>query len=146
MSKTIHIKADTAEILSASREVGRLTIGSDLTTPQGHGQLPIDILENEKEILLITPIAGVDIKDTEIVVTNDVLTIKGKREVSVKPFGFTEQDYFVQECFWGPFERSVMLPPNLDTDLIEATQKNMILFVRIPKKKIINMRIVKIKN
>ena len=114
-------------------------------SPEGFGQLPIDILENEKEILIITPIAGVDLDKTEIVVTNDVLTIRGERQTDLSQFNFKKREYYVQECFWGRFSRSVILPAHVDTSKIEATQKDYVLYVRIPKKSAITMRIVKIK-
>ena len=110
------------------------------------GQLPIDILENEKEILIITPIAGVDLDKTEIILTNDVLTIRGERQTDLSKFSFKKNDYYAQECFWGKFSRSVILPANVDDQKIEATQKDHVLYIRIPKKSAIYMRIFKIKS
>lgn len=115
-------------------------------SPEGFGQLPIDIFENGKEILVITPIAGVDLDSTEIVVTNDVLTIRGERQTDLSLFNFKKRDMYVQECFWGRFSRSVILPPNADANQIDATQKDHVLYIRIPKKTSIHMKIVKIKN
>lgn len=115
-------------------------------SPEGFGKLPIDILENETEILVITPIAGVDLDNTEIVVTNDVLTIRGERQTDLSDFSFKKRDYYVQECFWGRFSRSIILPANVDPQRIEATQKNHVLYVKIPKRSAIRMRIVRIKS
>jgi len=115
-------------------------------SPQGFGQLPIDILENEKEILVITPISGVDLDKTEIIITNDVLTIRGERQTDLSNFSFKKRDYYVQECFWGRFSRSVILPANADSQKIEAFQKDYVLYIRIPKRSAITMRIVKIKS
>jgi len=115
-------------------------------SPEGYGQLPIDILENEREILILTPIAGVDLDKTEIIITNDVLTIRGERQTDLSLFDFKKRDYYVQECFWGRFSRSVILPANVDSSRIEATQKEFVLYIRIPKKSAIQLRIVKIKS
>jgi len=132
--------------ISASKETMN-TEGSQLSqSPEGFGQLPIDILENEKEILVITPIAGVDLDKTEIIVTNDVLTIRGERQTDLSDFNFKKRDYYVQECFWGRFSRSVILPANVDSNKIEATQKDHVLYISIPKRSAIQMRIVKIKS
>jgi len=114
--------------------------------PSGFGQLPVDVLENEKEILVTAPLAGVNLDNAEVVINNDVLTIRGKREMDSESYGFKRKDYFVQECFWGEFSRSVILPPNADAQGIEATQKNHILYIRIPKRLNLQMRIVKIKS
>lgn len=109
------------------------------------GQLPVDILENDREILIMTPVAGMDLDRTEVVITNDVLTIRGTRENHAQAFGFSGKNTFRQECYWGAFSRSVLLPANVDTSLIEATQENHVLYIRIPKQRRVNMRIVKIK-
>ncbi|MBN2087505.1 Hsp20/alpha crystallin family protein [Candidatus Peregrinibacteria bacterium] len=129
-----------------------LAIGNELEekqigeAPAGFGQLPIDVLENDKEILVIAPLAGVDLDNAEVIINNDVLTIRGRREVDEDLFGFKRKDYFVQECYWGEFSRSIILPPNADSSKIEATQKDHILYIKIPKKVEFQMRIVKIKS
>jgi len=117
-----------------------------LDSPTGYGQLPIDILENKKEILIVAPLAGVDLDNTEIVINEDTLTIRGKREISSEINNFKGNEYYVQECFWGEFSRSVILPPDTETQSIEASQENHILYIKIPKKPAINLRIVKIKS
>ena len=132
--------------ISASREVNKKEIKKLSHFKGGFGQLPIDILENEKEILIITPIAGVDLDKTEIILTNDVLTIRGERQTDLDKFSFKKSDYYVQECFWGKFSRSVILPAHVNNQKIEAKQKNHVLYIRIPKRKSIQMHIVKIKS
>lgn len=132
--------------IPASKEIEQTESSQLSQSPEGFGQLPIDILENEKEILVITPIAGVDLDKTEIIVTNDVLTIRGERQTDLSSFNFKKRDYYVQECFWGRFSRSVILPANVDSNKIEANQKDHVLYIRIPKKSAIQMRIVKIKS
>jgi len=119
---------------------------ADVSSVAGFGQLPIDILENANEIMIVTPLAGVDIDKTEVVINEEVLSIRGKREPGATIHKFKGKDYFLQECFWGEFSRSVILPPNVDTQNIEATQENHILYIRIPKKPNFTMRIVKIKS
>jgi len=109
-------------------------------------KLPVDILENNKEILIITPLAGVDLSDAEIVINEDILTIRGKRVLDDDILSLSNFKYFSQECYWGEFERSVILPPNVDSQLIDATQYNQILYIRIPKRLNLKMRIIKIKS
>ena len=118
---------------------------STIEEPSGYGQLPIDILENDKEILIIAPLAGIDIEQAEVVINNDILTIRGKRDLNIETYGFKRKDYFVQECFWGEFSRSVILPTNIDTHTIEATQQNHILYIKIQKRMNIQIKIVRIK-
>ena len=144
--KQVQIKIPTHIPIPASKEVDANEASQLSQSPEGFGQLPIDILENEKEILVITPIAGVDLDNTEIIITNDVLTIRGERQTDLNDFSFKQRDYYVQECFWGRFSRSVILPSNVDAQKIEATQKDHVLYIRIPKRSAIQMRIVKIKS
>ena len=142
----VKFKSPTHITIPASKGIEATDVSNLSQSPEGFGQLPIDILENEKEILVITPIAGVDLDQTEIIVTNDVLTIRGERQTDLSGFSFKKRDYYVQECFWGRFSRSVILPANVDSSKIEATQRGHVLYIRIPKKSAIQMRIVKIKS
>jgi len=144
--KQIQFKAPIKSPILASKTIEQNEASQLSQSPEGFGQLPIDILENEKEILIITPIAGVDLDKTEIIVTNDVLTIRGERQTDLSNFSFKKRDYYVQECFWGRFSRSVILPTSVDSNKIDAFQKNHVLYIRIPKRSAIQMRIVKIKS
>lgn len=97
----IKFKQPASITIPASREAEQPENSQLSQSPEGFGQLPIDILENEREILVITPIAGVDLDKTEIIVTNDVLTIRGERQTDLSDFNFKKRDYYVQECFLG---------------------------------------------
>ena len=117
-----------------------------VTEAENQGQLPVDVLENKDEIRIIAPLAGVDIDEVEIVLNEDVLTISGIREVSEAVSSLKGTDYYAQECYWGPFSRSIILPVQAEPTQIEATQKNHILYIRIPKKPVIQMKIIKIRS
>jgi len=142
MRKTIFNKKAAARTIQLSSEEG----ATDATSTPGYGQLPIDILESKNEIMIVAPLAGVDIDNTEVVINEDLLTIRGKREPGSEINRFNGKEYFLQECFWGEFSRSVILPPNVDMHNIDASQENHILYIRVPKKPNIQMRIVKIKS
>ena len=146
MKKTSNNSSGGTNPTFASRQIKEDDLPKDINPPAGQGQLPIDIFENEKEIFIVAPIPGVDMEQAEIVVSDDVLTIKGKREVNLENFALKKEDHYVQECFWGSFSRSVILPPNANINQIEATQKEHILYIQIPKRENMKMRIVKIKS
>lgn len=97
---------------------------------EGEGQLTIDVYQTPEEIVVESPIAGVDPEQLDINITNESVTIKGKRERQHK---VKEEDYFYQECYWGKFSRSVILPQEIDSEKAEATIKNGILTIRLPK-------------
>lgn len=133
-AKTIRIGAEPIE---KEKPIGQ---------PDSFGQLPVDVLENQDEIRVVAPLAGVDIDEVQIVINDDVLTIKGKREIDEEVTQLKGVDYYAQECYWGDFLRSIILPAHADTSQIEASQKNHILYIRIPKKPNVQMRIVKIQS
>lgn len=108
----------------------------------GEGQLAVDIYHNDDEIVVIAPMAGVDIDDVSITVDDDVLTIKGTRET---PPSDPDAEFYVQECFWGSFSRSIILPVAADADKIAATFDDSVLVIRIPKERNAKRRVVKIK-
>lgn len=93
------------------------------------GQLTIDIYQTENELVIRSAIAGVKPEFLDISLEKDIITIKGKRG---KPFE-EKEDYFSQECYWGPFSRELILPVEVDPNLAEATMREGILTIRLPK-------------
>jgi len=59
-----------------------------------------------------------------------MVTIRGKRE---KDEEVAQQNFYYQECYWGAFSRSVILPLDVAAEKSEATMKNGILTIRLPK-------------
>lgn len=106
------------------------------------GQLSVDVFQTASEIVIVAPVAGVKLDDLSINITDEVLTIKGQRNFQ---FNVSMSDYFTQECFWGNFSRSVILPESVDVSKVTSSFKNGILTVRIPKVERIRTRMVKIK-
>lgn len=96
----------------------------------GEGQLSIDVYQNPDEIIVEAPIAGVRPEDLDIDVTTESVTIRGRRERERR---IKEDDYFYQECYWGKFSRSVILPQEVDAEKAEANLKNGVLTVVLPK-------------
>ena len=94
------------------------------------GQLSLDVYQTENNVVIKSTVAGITSDDIDITIINDMLTVKGarSRDEEVRP-----EDYYYQECYWGPFSRSVILPADVETDLIKATLKNGILTIRLPK-------------
>ncbi len=97
---------------------------------ESEGQLTIDVYQTPNEIVIKSTIAGVKPEDIDISITNDMITIKGRRQ---KDEEVKEEDYYYQECYWGPFSRSVILPVDVEVDKTDASMKNGILTIRLPK-------------
>jgi HSP20 family protein len=110
---------------------------------ESEGQLTIDVYQTPQEIIIKSAVAGVRPEDIDISIVNDMVTIKGQRsqEETVK-----SDDYFYQECYWGRFSRSVILPVEVDSDRINASLRNGILTIRMPKLDKAKIKKIKIKS
>lgn len=97
---------------------------------QDLGQLSVDVYESPSELIVVAPIAGVKLSDINLNLTDDILTIEGHRQLEKE---IHQNDYLIQECFWGKFSRSIVLPDNADTGRITASFKDGILKIAIPK-------------
>lgn len=95
------------------------------------GQLAVDVYETNAAIIVESIIGGVNPNDINVSVSNNVLTIKGVREKSAD--AEENINYFVSECFWGPFSRSIILPCEVDADTIKAAIKKGVLKITLPK-------------
>lgn len=94
------------------------------------GQLAVDVYQDKKNIIIKSTIAGVEPDDIDISIDNDMITIRGRRE---KQRDVAEDDYFYQECYWGGFSRSIILPVEVDAEKIEASMRNGVLTITLPK-------------
>jgi HSP20 family protein len=94
------------------------------------GQLTIDVYQTDTDVVIKSTIAGVKPEDLDVNISNDMLTIRGERKNEEQ---VSEENYYYQECYWGTFSRSVILPVDVIADKIEASMKNGILTVRMPK-------------
>ncbi|MFA7662417.1 MAG: Hsp20/alpha crystallin family protein [Patescibacteria group bacterium] len=123
-----------AEIFVPSRESiesNKGFLGSDESwSLDSEGQLGVDVYRDGDNIIVKSAIAGVKQKDLEITISNDTVTIAGSREE--KKTKIKEKDYFYQECYWGKFSRSVVLPFDIDEAKSKANLEDGILTVTLP--------------
>lgn len=94
------------------------------------GQLTIDVYQTESDIVIKSTIAGVKPEDLDIQINNDMVTIRGERR---KEDEVRDEDYYYQECYWGAFSRSIILPVDVEANKSEAIMKNGILTIKLPK-------------
>lgn len=95
------------------------------------GELLVDVYENPDEIIVQAAIAGVTDNDLDINITNESVTIKGERKRSET---IDLKDYFYQECYWGKFGRSIILPEEVDPEASTAAlDKGGVLTIKMPK-------------
>lgn len=103
---------------------------TDWLEEDGGGQLAIDAYQTDDTVIVKAPIAGVNPEDLDVAISDDVVTIKGQRRGNET---LQQDNYFVQECYWGSFSRSYVLPTAVDADNADAQLSNGILTITIPK-------------
>lgn len=106
------------------------------------GQLTVDVYQTPDEIIVESTIAGVDPDEIDVDATSESVTIRGERKKEQK---IDETDYFYQECFWGKFSRSIILPQEIDPDKTHSVIKNGILTIHLPKIHRDKIRKIKVK-
>jgi len=94
------------------------------------GQLSVDVYGTEDEIVVVSTIAGVKTENIDISINSDMLTIRGERSQE-KEEGIN--DYYYQECYWGGFSRSIILPVEVEAGQVSASLKSGVLTVRLPR-------------
>lgn len=100
------------------------------TEEEAEGQLTVDVYQDKDNIIVQSTVAGVEPDDLEINITNESVTVRGKREKVQK---IEDKDYYYQECFWGRFSRSIILPAEVDPESSKASLKNGVLTISMPK-------------
>src|SRR5574340_316343 len=90
----------------------------------------IDVTENDKEMKISAELPGMDEKDIDVSLQNDMLTIKGEKKEEKEDKG---KDYYRMERSYGSFSRSIPLPIEVETDKVEAKFKKGVLSITLPK-------------
>jgi len=85
---------------------------------------------------------GVDPKDVEVSLMDNVLTVKGERKADHDAAG---KDYFVREMAYGPFQRDFTLPEGVDAGQVQATYAKGMLEVRVPAPRAATPRMIEVK-
>lgn len=120
------------EQVMADAAMARGTLGrkSPLPPVEGEGQLMADVYQTPDEIVMQSIVAGLKPEELDVSITRDMVTIKGRRE---KHREVSDDRYFHQELYWGSFSRAIMLPQEIDVEAAEASIKNGLLTIRLPK-------------
>ena len=124
--------------LSLQREIDRLfddfTRGfstlSMMPAPGGKLMPVTDVTETDKEIEINAELPGLEEKDLQINLSDNVLTIKGEKKAEKER---KEKDFRVVERSYGAFERTIELPEGVNPDSIKATIAKGVLTVTVPK-------------
>jgi len=101
----------------------------------------VDIYEDENQLVLTAEIPGIEEKDVEIKLEDNMLSIQGERKMEKET---KEENYHRLERAYGSFYRSFTLPNYIDQEKIHAEHENGVLKITMPKKPELKPRKVKI--
>jgi HSP20 family protein len=92
----------------------------------------MDIVDSEKELVLIAELPGLEKKDVEIAIEDGVLTLRGEKLEEKKENG-AEKKYYLFERAFGSFNRTFTLPRFVDANKISAEFDKGVLKIHLPK-------------
>lgn len=96
------------------------------------GQLAVDVFETKERLVVKARTAGVNKNDLDVSIADNTLSIRGTLSAGNEE---DVENYFVQECYWGEFSRSIALPIPVKEDEIEAVLKDGVLTISFTKLK-----------
>lgn len=96
------------------------------------GQLAVDVFETKEKLVVKARTAGVKRDDLDVSISDNTLSIRGTLSAGTEE---QAENYFVQECYWGEFSRSITLPVPVKEEEIEAVLKDGVLTISFTKVK-----------
>ncbi len=102
----------------------------------------IDMYQTDDEVVVKAALPGLKADDVQISVTDDMLTLRGEFKVKNEK---KEATYHIREQRYGSFERSVMLPTDVQTEKAKADFENGVLTVTLPKAEAVKPRTITVK-
>jgi len=97
---------------------------------EDEGELAVDVYQTPEDIIIKAMVAGIKPEDLDISITRDMVTIKGAREAAAE---ISEENFFFRELYWGSFSRTILLPQEVEVEEAEASERNGLLTIRLPK-------------
>lgn len=110
----------------------RPPLGSSLTPVEREKAIfpDMDVLENDKIFQITAELPGLEEKDIKVELNNNLLIIRGEKKLEKEDKG---NNYYITERSSGFFHRAIQIPTAVDENNIDATMKNGILTITLPK-------------
>jgi HSP20 family protein len=96
------------------------------------GQLAVDVYETKERLVVKARTAGVNKNDLDVSISDNQLTVRGTLSAGNDD---DVENYFLQECYWGEFSRTIALPVPVKEEDIEAVLKDGVLTISFGKVK-----------
>src|SRR5580658_2224499 len=94
------------------------------------GQLAVDVYETREKLVVKARTAGVNKNDLDVSISDNQLTVRGTLSSGSED---GVENYFLQECYWGEFSRTIALPVPVKEEEIEAVLKDGVLTISFGK-------------
>ncbi len=96
----------------------------------GGGEAKSDVVATDNAIEVSIELPGMEMKDIEVSVANDLLTVKGEKKIERKE---EKKGYYLSERSYGAIYRTIPLPPGVDGEKAQASFKNGVLTIKLPQ-------------
>jgi len=114
----------------------------DLFNEEGMLVPAFDISETEKAYMITGEIPGIDSKELDITLLDGILTIKGEKKKEKED---TDENYHRVERHYGSFQRNFRIPEKVKTDKLDATYKDGVLKLTLPKAEVTKPKKIEVK-
>ena len=118
---------EPAQAAPASNPVAEDEWDEDENVP---GQLAVDVYETREKLVVKARTAGVNKNDLDVSISDNQLTVRGTLSSGSEE---GVENYFLQECYWGEFSRTIALPVPVKEEEIEAVLKDGVLTISFGK-------------
>ena len=102
----------------------------NLDWPWGSGEARSDMVETDNAIEVSIELPGMEMKDIEVTVNDDMLTVKGEKRIERQE---EKKGYYLSERSYGAIYRTIPLPPGVDGEKAQASFKNGVLTIKLPQ-------------
>ena len=98
--------------------------------PWGSDEAKSDMVETDNAIEVSIELPGMEMKDIEVTVNDDMLTVKGEKKIERQ---VEKKGYYLSERSYGAIYRTIPLPPGVDGEKAQASFKNGVLTIKLPQ-------------
>ena len=135
--KRTELEPRNSDVWGLQSDINRLfdAFMSPLDTTETHSVMvpKLDVAELKDRFEIKAELPGMEEKDIDLSIEDGLLTISGEKKAETEE---KDKGYYLKECSYGTFSRSVRLPDNIADDKIEAKFKKGVLTIDLPKKEV----------